>query len=139
MAITTQSVTQIVAVIKQQLAEPVRAKSTSVSTQAPITRAQSGTRLRKSKPKQNRLSALIEKRVGTLSPEDPDRGGKAFRIFLESVLINEFGEDMINDPGFYQMVDEVQLQMESNPDIAQAISEATAQLLIGAIPIEDSH
>ena len=47
---------------------------------------------------------------------------------------NEFGEQLINDPGFYQMVDGIQMQMESNAEIAAIMQQAIAKLLGGAAP-----
>jgi hypothetical protein len=78
---------------------------------------------------QQRMGKLINQRVKALDPDDPNRGRKAFRIFLESVLLTEFGETLINDPKFYQMVDEIQQVMEGNSRIADAISQAVAKLL----------
>lgn len=75
------------------------------------------------------LETLIRKRVNALQADDPQRGRKAMRIFLESVLLGEFGEALINDAGFHQMVDEIQGQMEGDARIAAAMQEAAAQLL----------
>ncbi|HEY5800280.1 MAG TPA: hypothetical protein VIT92_08660, partial [Burkholderiaceae bacterium] len=75
--------------------------------------------------------ALTRKRVQALDPDDPGRGRKAFRIFLEAVLLGEFGNGLINDPGFYQMVENVQDTMERDPAMAAAIQGATRQLLSG--------
>ena len=78
---------------------------------------------------QQRMGNLISQRVKSLDPDDPKRGRKAFRIFLESVLLAELGDSLINDPAFYQMVDDVQLAMEEDPHIADAIGKAVASLL----------
>lgn len=78
---------------------------------------------------QQRMSKLIGERVKALDPDDPKRGRKAFRIFLESVLLAELGDALINDPGFYQMVDDVQQAMEQDPQIAEAIGKAVHLLL----------
>ncbi len=75
------------------------------------------------------MGRLITERVKALDPEDPKRGRKAFRIFLESVLLSELGEGLINDPQFYQMVDKIQDSMERDPRILAAIEQAVAALL----------
>jgi hypothetical protein len=67
--------------------------------------------------------------VLVIDPDDPQRERKAFRIFLESVLLAELGDELINDPAFYQMVEDVQLQMEGDPELASAISQAAKLLL----------
>lgn len=75
------------------------------------------------------MSRLIAVRIKALDPDDPKRGRKAFRIFLESVLLSELGEGLINDPQFYQMVDKIQDTMERDPRILAAIEQAVAALL----------
>lgn len=49
------------------------------------------------------------------------------------MLLAELGESLINDAAFYQMVDHVQQQMESDPQIAKAIQEASTILLSGKL------
>lgn len=75
------------------------------------------------------LAAVIARRIAAIDPNDANRGRKAFRVFLESVLLAEFGEALMNDAHFYQLVDEVQKQMETDPEIAAAIKEATRLLI----------
>ncbi|WP_211473825.1 hypothetical protein [Collimonas humicola] len=89
----------------------------------------------KGKTKQGKLqqerdiAGLIAQRVLVIAPDDPQRERKAFRIFLESVLLAELGGELINDPAFYQMVEDVQQQMESDPGLASAVSQAARLLL----------
>lgn len=122
------SVQQIVATIRAEMAARInpgerqqRAASLPQGNQS---------KARKS-VQQQRMGSLISQRVNALDPDDPRRGQKAFRIFLESVLLAELGETLINDPAFYQMVDDVQQAMEQDPEVAQAISKAVA-ILLGA-------
>lgn len=75
------------------------------------------------------LQSLITQRIKAIDPDDSQRGRKAFRIFLESILLSHFGENLINDPQFYQMVDEIQTTMEADTDIRQQIDAAVQHLL----------
>lgn len=111
------SVQQIVASIRSGMAGRVQAKSERKS------------RTDSSGPEQSGMSRLIAVRIKALDPDDPKRGRKAFRIFLESVLLSELGEGLINDPQFYQMVDKIQDAMECDPRIQAAIEQAVAALL----------
>ncbi|MFZ6659041.1 hypothetical protein [Undibacterium sp. TJN19] len=77
----------------------------------------------------SKIEDLISIRVKGLNPDDPKRGKKAFRIFLESVLLSELGENLINDPAFYQMVSDIQSTMEADPQISIVINKAVAELL----------
>lgn len=117
------SVQQIVATIRAEMSSRVGKND----RRGP---AMAEKRAQRSKPAQARarMSGLLQQRVAALDPADPERGRKAFRIFLESVLLAEFGEELINDPAFYAMVDQVQLAMEDDPQIAGAIAQAAESL-----------
>lgn len=75
------------------------------------------------------IAALIARRVQAIDPDDPNRQRKAFKVFLESVLLAEFGDGLINDAGFHQLVDDVHSEMEADDELASAIRAATARLL----------
>jgi hypothetical protein len=111
-------VQQIVAAIRAEMSGRVQAGSTRKPAQ---TKPARGT--------PSRAGSLIAERVRALDPADPERGRKAFRIFLESVLLAELGEELINDHAFYELVDRVQRTMEASPQIAAAMSKAVARLL----------
>lgn len=111
------SVQQIVASIRSGMAGRVPAKSEKKSRTDTSGQEQSG------------MSRLIAERIKALDPDDPKRGRKAFRIFLESVLLSELGEGLINEPQFYQMVDQIQDTMERDPRILAAIEQAVTALL----------
>jgi hypothetical protein len=78
------------------------------------------------------LAALVAQRVRSIKADDPERERKALRVFLETVLLSELGPELINDPGFAAMVDHVQTQMTSDPDLASAAREAARTLLKSA-------
>ncbi|KQQ96161.1 hypothetical protein [Massilia sp. Leaf139] len=116
------SVSQLVTVIRSELSK--------VAT--PLQRAAGA--LAESQPRgaryaQSRLPGLIAARIRQIGRDDPQRGRKAFRVFLEAVLLSSFGEQMVADPRFHQLVDDVQQAMESQPACAQLVGEAIDQLL----------
>lgn len=78
------------------------------------------------------LRQLVAQRVRALSPDDPQRQRKAFRIFLESVLLEEFGRDRLGDPGFDRLIDQVLQQMEADPELQAAVRQAGDLLLADA-------
>ncbi|MBV8659152.1 MAG: hypothetical protein JO142_15130 [Burkholderiales bacterium] len=130
MAVSPLDTQQIVAVIRQEIVSRVSKVGTPpVPVEPPKTQ---GGRTSRQTAKPQQIGALIARRVKAIRPDDPDRGRKAFRIFLESVLINELGESLINDPGFYDMVDQIQQQMEQHPAITAAMQDAIGKLLKGA-------
>jgi hypothetical protein len=70
--------------------------------------------------------------VKHLSPDDPSNKRKAFRIFLEAILGQEFGPELIGSASFDQLVGQVLLQMEEDAELVLAMDEAGAQLLLDA-------
>lgn len=75
------------------------------------------------------VAALVARRVQALDRDDPDRHRKAFRVFLESVLLAEFGAGLVNDAGFHRLVDDVQAEMQSDRELAAQIRGAATSLL----------
>lgn len=116
------SVGQLVAVIQSQLATRGRA----VAGKAPARAARAG-----GGRKADGLQGLIELRVRQIAPDDPGRGRKAFRIFLESVLLAELGEGLNADPRFHQLVDDVQRTLEADARCAPLVQDAITHLLGG--------
>ncbi len=78
------------------------------------------------------LDGLIWQRIKNIARDDPKRGRKAFHIFLEAILLSHFGEQLINDPKFYQMIDDIQNSMEADPELRKMIDSAVEHLLSGA-------
>ena len=80
------------------------------------------------------LATLIALRVNEIDRDDPQRGRKAFRVFLEAVLLSHFGEQLINEPQFHQLVDGVHDALEADPQTHAMVQDAIAALL--APPIQ---
>jgi len=80
------------------------------------------------------IQRMVALRVRALSPDDPQRQRKAFRLFLESVLTQAFGRERLDDRGFDQMVDAVLERMEGDAELHAALREAGDLLLADAQP-----
>lgn len=120
MASSIHSVTQLVAAIRTQLSQ--QASNKQVATRQKSAHAGKMTQ-------QESLESLVQKKIKRIDKNAPDRGKKAFRIFLETILLTHFGEHLVNDPEFYQMVDKVQSTMESDTETKEAIDAAVRHLL----------
>ncbi|HZW21762.1 hypothetical protein [Noviherbaspirillum sp.] len=123
MAHSISNVGQLVSVIRAQLAarpelNPPQKRAASASRPA-----------QPAAYSPENLEALIGRRIRNIDPDDPHRGRKAFRVLLEAILLSHFGENLINDPRFYQLVDDVQGSMERDPALLKLIESATAHLL----------
>lgn len=82
------------------------------------------------------IRQMVALRVRALSPHDPQRQRKAFRLFLESVLVQEFGRDRLDDKGFDQMIEAVLQRMENDTELNAALQEAGDLLLAEAAPAQ---
>jgi len=116
------SVQQIVAIIRQQVARVERGEPRAQGRSS----ARGATDTQGKRPD---FLQLLGQRVRAIDKADPDRGRKTFRVFLESVLLAELGESLMNDPQFYRLVDDVQRRMEADEELAASIDAAIAQLL----------
>ena len=80
----------------------------------------------------NDLAAVVAQRIRAIPRDDPERERKAFRLFLETVLLSELGQSLVNDPSFAVMVAHVQAQMESDPKLKDASLQAARELMKSA-------
>lgn len=80
------------------------------------------------------IQQMVALRVRALSPDDPQRQRKAFRLFLESVLMQTFGRERIDGIAFDQMVDAVMQRMEGDEELHTALREAGDLLLADSKP-----
>lgn len=126
MASAIGSVAQLVKVIQSQLATRSAPEGGAGRKAAPAG-APGGAAGRRYA--QQNLASLIELRVRQIGRDDPQRGRKAFRVFLEAVLLSHFGDGMVGDPRFFQMVDDVQLAMEADAGCRELVARAIEQLL----------
>jgi hypothetical protein len=78
--------------------------------------------------------AGLAQRVQAIAADDPHRRQKAVRVYLEGELGREFGEGLLNDPGFGQMLDAVQQQMQEDGPTAAAVQALGDLLLAGQVP-----
>jgi hypothetical protein len=79
------------------------------------------------------LASVVAQRIDALSKDDPDRKRKAFRIFLESLFLQELGAELMTDPAFPDMVSAVQDQMQGDQELAAAADELSEILIAGGL------
>lgn len=68
-------------------------------------------------------------RIRSIASNDPQRGRKALRMFLEIVVLSELGPHIANDPKFGAMLDHIEHQMDGDTELAQASRQAADFLL----------
>jgi hypothetical protein len=121
MTLSTLSVGHLVSVIQDRLAARTSASSTTPPRPAARSTATASAELD--------LESLIGLRIKSISADDPSRGRKAFRIFLESTLLARLGKDLMHDPKFYDLVESVQSDMEKDENIGPLVHAAVTHLL----------
>lgn len=76
----------------------------------------------------DRIRDTLIERVKTISPDHAGRSRKLNRLFLEVVLVTEFGEQILADTAFAMLVDDMQATMEANPFIQAQLTQLTNYL-----------
>ncbi len=117
------NVSQLVAILRKQLAESQNKPNTSANVSPPPKSALTSGRLNI-----DELQRKTREKIGRLDPSDPKVQHKSIRIFLESVLTWQFGESLIEDPKFYGLLEDVQNAIESDPDVCQNLTNLIAKL-----------
>jgi hypothetical protein len=67
------------------------------------------------------LRRAIRERIRGMDPRDERQRRAATRIFLESVLQWEFGDSLVNDPAFHELLAEVQKTMSDDPRVGKDV------------------
>jgi hypothetical protein len=63
-----------------------------------------------------------------VSENDPAFQQKSVSLFVESVLLDQFGESLVNDPGFRELIDQVSTTMTQDEAIASDLHALIAEL-----------
>lgn len=129
MVTSVGGVRQLVSAIRGQLAQRAQQAQHAQHAQNTVPRAPGRGRAADAGAHSDALDRLIELRVRGIRRDDPQRGRKAFRVFLEVVLLSELGEGLLADPRFFQLLDDVQAALENNDGGRALVAQAIDQLL----------
>ena len=114
---------RLVETLRQQMAESAKRLDTA-KPHAAEAKPQS----RSARLSVEELRRRIQERVKAIEPDNPDRGRRARRIFLESVLAWEFGDELLLDSRLDRLIDNIQQTFESDPEIDAQLSDVIASL-----------
>lgn len=76
----------------------------------------------------------LQARLSQVVLDAPDDKGRVLQLFVEAVLVERFGAQMMLDPAFFEMTREVQRQMEENPEIAKRVEAFAKQVIAESSP-----
>lgn len=111
--------------LRQRMAESAKKLGTTSQTSAPSAPRSPASANRRTVEE---LRAHIGERVRSLEPNNPERRRRARRIFLESVLAWEFGDQLLLDNQFSRLIDGIQEAFESDPEIDRELSDLLTDL-----------
>jgi hypothetical protein len=102
-------------ILRKRIAEEIAAKG-NVS----VTRKSADSH-QETQPASRPTTEALRKKIATalesLDPDDPKREQKIVHIFVENTLSWQFGSELINDPGFSMLVNDISDALE--PESAQ--------------------
>jgi hypothetical protein len=75
--------------------------------------------------------STLASRLATLRRDDPQRSRRALRLFIEAVLLDEFGDALILSAELDRLVERSLAAMESDEGLRELLSRATDELLPG--------
>jgi len=117
------NVGHLVEVLRKQLAESQK------NTGATLKAAQTpGAKQAAGRPSVGDLKKKVREKLSRIDISDPKSRQKSVHVFLESVLLWEFGEGLMDDPKFYALLDDVQFSMESDPAVSESLSTLISKL-----------
>lgn len=83
-------------------------------------------------PTRTNVAALREKvrdRLRSLNPDEPQHRNKAVRIFLESVILWEFGEDIAPSAELAEIVTSISSEMDAHPTLRNNLHSLVDELI----------
>lgn len=114
---------QVLQLIGRQMAE--RASRLDAGTLAP---SRAAVTVPARRAALGQLKEKVRGRLRSLDPHDPGRQQKARRVFLESVLSWQFGDDLLLDRRFEEMIAGVQEALQSHPGLEQRLAQLLRDL-----------
>ena len=77
------------------------------------------------------LRQTLSRRIRSLDPDEPQFRDKAAALLVESILVSEFGEGLINDAGFRALIRDVAATLLAEPAVAADFADLLAELRTG--------
>ncbi len=75
------------------------------------------------------LESVVRRRAAAIDRHDPDRARKALTVFLESIVMLEFGPQVLTDPQFGTLVARIQSAIEQDDEMADLVAGVTRELV----------
>jgi hypothetical protein len=116
------SVAQVMQVLRRQMAENLqRMRGGGKLTAVPTTGASAASAAAP-------LRQTVARRIKAIDADDPRYRDKVTALFVESVLLAEFGQGLVNDPAFRDLAQQVQSAMLADAELQSSLTRLAAQM-----------
>jgi hypothetical protein len=78
------------------------------------------------------LESVLRRKISALDRRSPEARAQAARLFVETVLVAEFGEALLSDPGLGDLLSEVGASLSEDPQLREQLDRALAEIQAGA-------
>ncbi len=105
------------------------AGATPAMAGSPLRQTAGGQRAPAARKRRTLFPDRLARGVAGIGAGDPQREPQLLRVFLEAALIDEWGESLLLDPAFPQLVDRVQNELQDHPglrELAAAVCKVLA-------------
>jgi len=75
------------------------------------------------------LKAVLKKRLRAVDDKSKDYDEQVAQVYIAATLSHEFGDNIINDIAFSEMVDDIREQIDSKPEIKDKLHSTIKSLL----------
>lgn len=74
------------------------------------------------------LESILRRRISALDRRSPEGKARATRVFVESVLVAEFGEALLADAGLGEMLGEISAALREDPQLREQLDNMLLEL-----------
>jgi hypothetical protein len=74
------------------------------------------------------LEAMLRRKLSAIDRRSPEGKARAAQAFVESVLVAEFGEALLSDPGLGAMLEEIAASLRDDPQLRERLDGMLGEL-----------
>jgi hypothetical protein len=74
------------------------------------------------------LEAAVRRRVGAIDRHSAEGLAAASRVFVETVLVAEFGQGLLADPGLGEMLNDLSASLREDPELREQLDRMLTEL-----------
>jgi hypothetical protein len=107
------------------------ARAMPAAAEAAVRQAAQGPGAPAARKRRPSFSRRLAAAVQGIAADDPQRERQLLRVFLEAALIDEWGDSLLLDPEFAQLVDRVQTELQDHRELRELAAAVCKRLASG--------